>query len=58
MSAHKPDHIINHQETATRLADIIDEVVRDLDALVREFAELRAPFSQASSERVTKPRIN
>jgi hypothetical protein len=58
MSAHKPDYIINHQETAARLADIIDDVVRDLDALVREFAVLRPPFSQASSEPGTKAKVN
>jgi hypothetical protein len=58
MSAHKPDYIISQQETAARLADVIDEVVRDLDALVREFAAIRSPFSQAASEPVTKAKAN
>jgi hypothetical protein len=56
MSAHTPNHIINHQETAARLTNLIDEVVRDLDALVQEFAAPRPTFVHAPSEPAAKPR--
>jgi hypothetical protein len=58
MSAHKPDHIINHQETAARLAAILEEVVRDLDELAREFAAPRSTFVHPPSEPVAKTRVN